>query len=175
MDQNRKETKVKMHPSSLINAVFLCLLNASFMIAGVSLNFVVVISLWRSSQLRKKLCYFMILVLSCFDLTVVVVGHPLVILSTILWSMQKFDAGFEAIWKSITVLGSFSLIALLMLNIDRFLALTFPFFHQTAVTKGKLTLFLALQIIIATTFTLLTIFYPKTNVYFPIVIIVFLL
>ena len=69
-----------MHISTLINAVLLCLLNASFMTVGVVSNSVVIVSLWRSSQLRKKLRYFMILVLSCFDLAVVAVCHPLVMI-----------------------------------------------------------------------------------------------
>ena len=65
-----------MHLSTVINASFLCLFNVALMIAGIFFNSVVIISLWRSSQLRKKLCYFMILVLSCFDLAVVAILHP---------------------------------------------------------------------------------------------------
>ena len=52
------------------------------MIAGIFLNSVVIISLWRS-QIGKKPCYFMIRILSCFDLLVVTVTHPLLLLSTI--------------------------------------------------------------------------------------------
>ena len=46
------------------------------MVAGIFLNSVVIISLCRSRQRRKKLCYFMILVLSCVDLAVVTITHP---------------------------------------------------------------------------------------------------
>jgi hypothetical protein len=62
------------------------------MVAGIFLNSVVVIiSLWRSSQLRKKLCYFMILVLSCFDLAVITITHPLLIVSTIYFSQEEIN------------------------------------------------------------------------------------
>ena len=61
------------------------------MVAGIFLNSVVIISLWRSSQLRKKLCYFMILVLSCFDLAVVTITHPLLIVSTIYFSRRGIN------------------------------------------------------------------------------------
>ena len=60
----------------LYSLICLCVVNGFFTLAGIFLNSVVIISLWKSSQLRRKTCYFMILVLSCFDLGVVMVGHP---------------------------------------------------------------------------------------------------
>ena len=146
------------------------------MVTGIILNSVVIITLWRSSQIRKKLCYFMILVLSCFDLAEVIIGHPLLILSTILWSVQINHREITRIRKyTFILLSGFSMLALLTLNIERFLALTRPYFHQTAVTKGKLALFLALQIIIVVALTLLYFFGPKTIAYRPIILTVFLL
>ena len=65
-----------MSPSALIHAILLCLLNASFLVAGIILNSVVIISLRRSSKLRKKLCYFMIFILSRFDLAAVIIVQP---------------------------------------------------------------------------------------------------
>jgi hypothetical protein len=55
-----------MQKSDIFSVVFLCITNIIFMVAGIFLNSVVIISLWRLSQLRKKPCYFMILVLSCY-------------------------------------------------------------------------------------------------------------
>ena len=99
------------------------------MVAGIFLNLAVIVSLWRSSQLRKKLCYFMILVISCFDLAAVVIVHPLLILSTMVWAMRHYgEIHHIRILKTIHLAG-FSKFALLTLNMERFLALTFPFFH----------------------------------------------
>ena len=109
------------------------------MIAGIFLNLVVIISLWRSSQIGKKLCYFMIRILSCFDLMVVTITHPFVILSTIT-SMYSGDLSQprERISLYICVLLQIiSLISLLGLNIERFLAIAYPFFHQRIVTKER--------------------------------------
>ena len=135
--------------SIIINIVFLCILNASFMIGGIFLNVVVIISLWRSSQLRKKLCYFTIFVLSCFDLAVVAITHPVFTLSTIACSMDIYLEEIRLIrLRTSTLLAGFSMFALLTLNIERFLALTYPFFHQSSVTKRKLTILLVIFLMI---------------------------
>ena len=165
-----------MNSSTLINAILLCLLNSSFMVAGIILNSVVIISLWRSSQLRRKLCYFMIIVLSCFDLAVVAIVQPLLMLSTVLWSMKIYRAEIQDTqFFTCLLLEAFSMFALLTLNIERFLALTRPFFHQTVVTKGKLTLFLALPIITGVALSLLRLINSKARVYLPVVIAVYVL
>jgi hypothetical protein len=119
------------------------------MIAGIFLNSVVIISLWRSSQLRKKSCYFMILVLSCSDLAVVTIAHPFLIVSTIYFSQADINKIYEDTRKSIScVLYGSSLFALLTLNVERFLALTCPFFHQASVTKTRLLCFQAFWTVI---------------------------
>ena len=131
-----------MDPDTFTNALFLCLLNVSLMVAGIFLNSVVIISICRSSQHRKKLFYSTILFLSCFDLAEVIINHPALILSTILWSLQIY---YEKIMYTFAytgiLFGGFSMFALLTLTIERFLALTYPFFHQTAVTKRRLVFF----------------------------------
>ncbi len=120
------------------------------MVAGVFLNSVVMISLWKSSQLRKKLCYFTILVLSCVDLIAVTVAHPVQIFWTFFWSVKSsHEQETKFIWANIISVGlaGFSMSALLTLSVERFLALKYPFFHQTAVTKRRLLVFLAFWII----------------------------
>ena len=163
----------RINPSTLINAILLCLLNGLFMVAGIILNSVVIISLWRSSQLRKKVCYFTIFVLSCFDLAVVAIVQPLLILSTILLAMEIYHEKIENTRFYISVeMFSFSTFSLLTLIIERFLALTRPFFHQSVATKGKLTLFLALQITVAVAVMPLHFF---SSFYLPFVFAVYLL
>ena len=129
-----------MHLNTFINTMFLCVLNTLCMVIGVLLNSLVTVSLWRSRQLRKKLCYFTILVLSCFDLVAVATNHPVQIIATLLWSKNMYHVEIENVRRyTHTLLTGFSLFALLTLNIERFLALTCPFFHQTAVTKRRRT------------------------------------
>ena len=67
----------------LINLIFLCVVNGFFTVAGIFLNSGVIIGLWKSPQLRRGNCHFMIFVLSCFDLLVIIVAHPTIILLSI--------------------------------------------------------------------------------------------
>jgi hypothetical protein len=137
-----------MQKSDIFSVVFLCIVNIIFMVAGIFLNSVVIISLWRSSQLRKKLCYFMILVLSCFDLAVVTITHPLLIVSTIYFSQGEIHICENTRNYISLVLHGSSLFALFTLNVERFLALTCPFSHQASVTKTRLLCFQAFLTVI---------------------------
>ncbi len=133
-----------MKQGDIFNVVFLSIINIVFMVAGIFLNSVVIISLWRSRQLRKKLCYFMILVLCCFDLAVVTVTHPLLISSAIYYALEEINEVREVVRAATSyILFGFSMSALFTLNVERFLALTCPFFHQASVTKTRLVCFLA--------------------------------
>ena len=128
------------------NAAFLCAVNVFFIFAGIILNSVVITSLWNS-QLRRKLCYFMIFVQACFDLAVVVVIHPLNILETISGWMSNLSINFtESHWTFyIYILADFSFIGLLTMTLERYLALVYPFFHQKFVTKPRLMTFFVLS------------------------------
>ena len=127
------------------NAVLLCVLNVFFTFAGIILNSVVIMSLWNS-QLRKKLCYFMIFIQACFDLAVVAVVHPVIIYQNISgWITMSFDTSF---WiRYLYILVDFSFTALLTMSLERYLALVYPFFHQKFVTKPRLmTCFMLFQL-----------------------------
>ena len=117
------------------NAVLLCVVNVICTIAGTILNSVVILSLWNS-QLRRKLCYFMIFILACFDLAVVVVIHPLIIIETI---SRWLSVDVIQDWvQYIYILFSFSLYALLTMTLERYFALVYPFFHKRMVKKSRL-------------------------------------
>ena len=119
-----------------VNAVLLCVINVVFTFVGTFLNSVVIMSLCNS-QLRRKLCYFMILVLSCFDLAVVVIFHPLIILETILrWLYMTSYCSIKVLY--LEHLFAFSLTALLTMTLERYLAVVYPFFHDISVTKSRL-------------------------------------
>ena len=133
-----------------VNLIFIFVVNILFFFAGICLNSLVIVSFWKSVQLRKKLCYFMIMLLSCCDLLVVLTYHPLTAFTAMLWLTEtiKIYSGWLVILLDLSnmVLG-LSLLALLVMNFDRYLATHYPIFHRTSVTKGKLlTLFIFLVI-----------------------------
>jgi hypothetical protein len=98
-----------------INLIFIFALNVLFFFSGICLNSAVILSFRRSVQLRKKLCYFMIMLLSCCDLLVVLTGHPLTAFHAMLFLTGKLDAHRNWVFISTrfsTVFVRFSLLAL---------------------------------------------------------------
>ena len=133
-----------------INLIFIFALNVLFFFAGLCLNSLVIACFWRSEQLRKKLCYFMIMVLSCCDLLAVLTNHPLAALIATFWLTENFDVypGWMMILsRSANLAPGSSLLALLVMNFDRYLATHHPFFHRTSVTKRKLFILFAVLVI----------------------------
>ena len=137
-----------MELSNFINLIFIFALNVLFFFSGICLNSVVILSIRRSVQLRKKLCYFMIMVLSCFDLLLVVTNHPFTAVVAMLRLTGKlhyvYPSSVDIYGKFSDTFIGFSLLALLVMNFDRYLATSYPIFHRTSVTKGKLLTLLAI-------------------------------
>jgi hypothetical protein len=143
-----------------INLVFIFSLNVFFFFSGIYLNSLVILSFWRSVQLRKKLCHFMIMVLSCFDLLGVLTNSPLMALISMSWLTGKLDE--NARWayistRSTKIVLFFSFFALLVMNFDRYLATSYPIFHRTSVTKRRLLTLLAILIIFEITLTVMSV------------------
>ena len=144
----------------LLNLGIIIAVNLLFLVTGICLNSLVIISFWRSTKLRKKLCYFMIMVLSCCDVLVVVANHPLTVFASMLWLTGNLDVIPEWMYISLSLtstLVAFSLLALLVMNFDRYLATYHPFFHRTSITKGRLFTLLVILIFVEATVALLTV------------------
>ena len=143
-----------------INLIFIFAVNVFFFFSGICLNTLVILSFWRSAQLRKKLCYFMIMVLSCCDLLTVLTNNPLMALITMSWLTGNLDVNARWPHNSLrltTVFLGFSLFALLVMNFDRYLATYYPIFHRTSVTKGRLLTLLAILIIVEITLAVMSV------------------
>ena len=143
-----------------INLIFIFAVNVFFFFSGICLNSLVILSFWRSVQLRKKLCYFMIMVLSCCDLLAVLTNSPLIAFISMSWLTGELDVNgrwphISLSWTN-TFLG-FSLFALLVMNFDRYLATSYPIFHRTSVTKGRLLTLLAKLIIVEITLRVMSV------------------
>jgi uncharacterized membrane protein len=71
-----------------------------------------------------------------------------------LWLTGKLDG--NARWPHISLSSTriflvFSFFALLVMNFDRYLATSYPIFHRTSVTKGRLLTLLAIMVIVEIT------------------------
>ena len=135
-----------MEFSNFISLILIFALNLLFFFSGTVLNSLVILSFWKSTQLRKKLCYFMIMMLSCFDLLAIFVNHPLLDIIAMLWLTGKKEVLPYLYIKMFRKVGDifqgFSLCALLVLSFNQYLATYYPIFHRTSVTKGRLLILL---------------------------------
>ena len=143
-----------------VSLIFIFIVNIMFFFSGICLNSLVIVSFWISVQLRKKLCYFTIMVLSCCDLLAVLTNHPLTGLVAMLWLTEKIKVypGWLVIIHYLSNMSNgFSLLALLVMNFDRYLATHYPIFHRTSVTKGKLLILFTFAVVIQITLTAISI------------------
>ena len=129
--------------------IFLCVFNIVFTFSGIILNTLVIATVLKSSQLRKKVCHYMIMVLSCSDLITVIANHPAILLYLISWLTQDYNLFSKAtIFQHFgDVILGFSFFVLLVMSIERYLGAYYPIFHRTSVTKCRLLSLLALLII----------------------------
>ena len=128
-----------------MKGIFFCTVNFIVFFAGTFLNIVVVLSIWKSTQLQKKTCYFTIFILSSFDLATVIVNYPLLIFWYIAWYIEDIGLFWSRFFWLINI-GSAtlvpSLLGLLTMTLERYLGLTYSLLHKTSVTKKRLAAFL---------------------------------
>ena len=128
-----------------INLISLFVVSVCFYFSGMFLNSLVIISFWRSAQLRRKFCYFMIMVLSCCDLLLVLINHPFIATVAMLWLTKDGNRRLALTLIDVpSVFLGFSLLALLVMNFDRYLATYYPIFHRTSMTRKNLLTLLAI-------------------------------
>ena len=142
----------KMDLTVYIQLIFLCVVNIIFTFSGIVLNTLVIASFWKSSQLRKKLCHFMIMVLSCFDLVAVITNYPGILLYLIIWLREDYDLlpKINASLDFLNVFLAFSFCSLIVMSIERYLGAYYPIFHRTTVTRRRLLTLLAVSLILTT-------------------------
>lgn len=132
-------------PSSsyFINSVAACVINAIFVIAGSILNSLVISIFWKSAKIRKKIPYFMIMVLSSNDLAVVTIAQSLFLFQSVTEILEAPKCLYKALYQVATVtLAGTSAMTLSVMNIERSLSILRPVFHYVTITKGKCLLIL---------------------------------
>ena len=150
----------KMERKVYIQLTFLCFVNIIFSFLGIVLNTLVMASILKSSQLRKKLCHFMIIVLSTFDLVSVVTNYPGILLHLISSLREDYDslATCTTYLDFANVFMAFPFYVLIVMSIERYLGAYYPIFHRTSVTKRRLLTLLAILLIFQTIFHAISIY-----------------
>jgi large-conductance mechanosensitive channel len=125
-----------------VNHIAVIVFNCIMIIPTILLNAVPMITIWKSSQLNRKPCYFIILVQSVIDLAVGVVSIPLSIVY--LWSRIQpnlCSVGFFVLMFALLPVG-WSGSTLLALTLERYIAIVYPYSYSTEVTKKKILMFI---------------------------------
>ena len=125
--------------------IFLCIVNVIFTLAGAILNSLVILSFWKSSLLKKKMCYFTIMILSCFDLLATITNHPVQVIYSAVWLTESYTllSRMSIYLRLANMFIAFSLLTILVMSIERYLAAAHPFFHRTSVSEKRLLILLS--------------------------------
>ena len=130
----------KLHSEKfLINHIFVISFNGILIIPTILLNAIAIITISKSSQLKSKCCYFIILVQFVIDLLVGVLGIPLFIVylsSAVGGNKNCFTASFA--YRSIALPISKSTITLAAMTMERYIAILHPYSYSNKITKKRL-------------------------------------
>ena len=146
----------------VINYIFAISFNGFLMIPTILLNAVAIITILKSSQLKSKPCYFIILVQSVIDLAVGAFGIPLLIffLASGIGGITNCIAVNLAI-KSTLLPFMLSCVTLSALTLERYIAILHPYAYKTQVTKRRLLIYAARGAVVAISLFLVSLFNPR--------------
>ena len=121
------------------NLVLLCAVNVILTVSTTFLNTITILVCLKSKNLRKTKSYFLIGLLSLNDLTIGVLGSPSFVAITIKKLMGDYECTAFILFE-LTSRGliSMSFITLFLLNLERYVAIAYPFFHRTEVTRLRI-------------------------------------
>ena len=123
----------------LVNFLCCFVVNIVITFCSIFLNLSTVLAYWKSSQLNKKISYFLIMIISLNDLAVGGIGSTsfLALFAKTLMK-QGSCLEYQSVMISLAIFSSISLFTLLVLNLERYLSIVHPFFHRKHVTKRRL-------------------------------------
>ena len=126
-------------PSYVKSIIAVSILNVIFGIVGTFLNTLVLLVFLKSKDMRRKTGYLSIMILSATDLIVVTSIPPVFLVNAIPKILGTprclYSIFYNIVIKTTPVLSANSLI---IMNIERYLAIVHPIFHHTTVTKQKI-------------------------------------
>jgi hypothetical protein len=104
----------------------------------ISLNYLAVHALWKSSQLRRKTTLFLIMVLSASDLAVGIIVGPVFLFHLGMEICAMQDCFGSALKKLVfDILPGISFGLFVVLNVEIYLSIIYPIFHKTKVTNKR--------------------------------------
>jgi hypothetical protein len=131
----------------LVNHIAILTVNIILIIPTILLNAVSITTIVKSSQLKNKLCYFIILLQSVTDLAVGVLGIPLFLIFLVT-GMGKISNCFVATlaYRSSVLPIGVSILTLSALTMERYIAVLHP--YSTQVTRRRILLYLCSGVVV---------------------------
>ena len=128
-----------------ISHILVVCLHGVMLFPAIILNSMSVITILKSSQLKNKTCYFLILVQSTVDsLAVGLVGIPLYsfFLISELVGVGNWIASFLA-FQTAFIPSALSIITLSVMTAERYIRVLHPYSYSTKVTKKRIVIYVA--------------------------------
>ena len=127
----------------VMNHIFAIALNGIMIIPTILLNGVAVVTIFKSSQLNSKSCYFIVLLQSMFDLAVGVFSIPLFIYYLANSIGEIFNCFAASLGHRLTLVPvGVSTITMTAMSMERYIAILHPYAYKTQVTKKRLSVFI---------------------------------
>ena len=119
--------------------IALLVINIILLLSTISLNGILIITIRKSSQLRSKVCYLVILLQSIFDLCV----GLLTISLTFYYSLSPFlknpnCAVIVLALRTPPLPCGLSIVTLFAMTMERYIGVLYPYQYQTKVTKKRI-------------------------------------
>ena len=122
-----------------INYVLCCVVNVFLTLSTIFFNATTVLAYWKSSQLKKKKPYFLVMLLSMNDIAVGVFANSAFTVFLVRELLGYENCLLAILFRILTTkLSGMSILTIFILNVERYLSTFRPIFHRNKVTKRRL-------------------------------------
>ena len=133
----------------LVNDIAVLTVNIILIVPTILLNAVSITTITKSSQLRNKICYFIILVQSVTDLVVGFLGIPSFVLFLITGIGEKTNCTVSILAYRSTVLSiGVSFFTLSALTMERYIAILHRYKYIAQVTKKRILMYICSGVVL---------------------------
>ena len=149
----------------VINQIIVCFLNGLLTAATVLLNGTAILTIYKCSHLKEKICYFLICLQSVIDMITGAISIPLFtfVLASEVAGTANCVVNFIISTVAFMPMG-LSLAILCALSFERYMGVLHPVVHRTQITKKRLLRYLCFATLTIFTMMLMSVVY-KTLYY----------
>ena len=132
---------IKQLPSRnyTISQILYLVASGLLIIPTVLLNSISVLTIWKTSHLKAKVCYFLILIQSIFDIAVGVISVPANFALAVLELRGIASCTYVTVLQTMAYVPvGTSLTTICLLTLERYLSILHPVVHRSYVTKTRI-------------------------------------